>query len=254
MREPAELLYESEASLRLVDHAIEELGAGPRTAATADRAEPQLATAGAQAVIEHLSTSGIQTDHETPGFLQHVMAQPGGFAELSRTLLRAYAETARIATCVHESRSVLESGGIERLHHMQGKLDEISSATELATADVLDAVSRSVDLVDRLAADEGQNTAKRGAIVTQLRTELNDAMDHLQFQDITSQQLNYIQSLLVDMRQRLEEMAKLFGPYFVSFAKEAPAVGTFDPNATTQNAETRQAIADEIFSTQRKTA
>ena len=79
-------------------------------------------------------------------------------------------------------------------------------------------------------------------------------MDHLQFQDITSQQLNYTQSMLVEIRQRLEEMATLFGPYFVSFAKEAPVAGTFDPNATTRSAETRQAMADEIFSTKRKTA
>ena len=74
MRPPQELLYDSEASLRLVDHAIEEL-----------------------------SASGAELDREARGFLEHVMSQPGGFAELSRTLLRAYAETVGIVVRMRES-------------------------------------------------------------------------------------------------------------------------------------------------------
>src|SRR5579884_1060923 len=109
MRPPEELLYDSEASLRLVDHAIEEL-----------------------------SSSGADMDDETRGFLEHVMAQPGGFAELSRTLLRAYAETVGIVQRIRESCGMVDSEGIDKLQQMHGRLREVSSATEMATTDILD--------------------------------------------------------------------------------------------------------------------
>jgi hypothetical protein len=218
MKQPDELLYDSEASLRLVDHAIEELNA-----------------------------LGVEVDQETPAFLQHIMTQPGGFAELSRTLLRAYAETARIAQTVQRNRSLIENGGIENLHHMQGKINEISATAEVATADVLDAVGRGIAAIDRLAGAEGAQAKTRQALVAQAREDLTAALGHLQFQDITSQQLNYLSSRLLDMRSRLEEMARLFGPYFVSFANHS--IGAFDPAASTENVEARQAVADEIFGT-----
>ena len=95
MRPPQELLYDSEASLRLVDSAIEEL-----------------------------SASDAEVDHE---------AQPGGVALLSDTLLQA----------------------------------------------------------------------------ASLREELSGLSNHLQFQDITSQQLAHIAGLLGDMRVRLSEVASI---------------------------------------------
>ncbi len=90
MRPPEELLYDSEASLRLVDHAIEEL-----------------------------SENGAQLDQDSRGFLEHVANQPGGFAELSRTLLRAYAETLGIVQRIRESCGMVEDlEGADKLQQM----------------------------------------------------------------------------------------------------------------------------------------
>ncbi len=121
MRSPDQLLYDSEASLRLVDHAIEEL-----------------------------NESGAELDNDARGFLEHVMAQPGGFAELSRTLLRAYAETVGIVQRLRESCGMVDSEGADRLQQMHARVREVSTATENATTGILDSVTRSLALADRL--------------------------------------------------------------------------------------------------------
>ena len=69
------------------------------------------------------------------------MAQPGGFAELSRTLLRAYAETAGIVGRFRETAGMLDSSGIDKLQQMHGRLREVTSATETATTDILDGLA-----------------------------------------------------------------------------------------------------------------
>src|SRR5437879_5939448 len=141
MKPPEQLLYDSEASLRLVDHAIEEL-----------------------------SDSGAELDSDSRGFLEHVMAQPGGFAELSRTLLRAYAETVGIVQRLRESVGIDDSEGDDRLQQMHGRLREISTATEVATTGILDSVTRAISLADRI---DGASDADRKRLIAQLKEELN---------------------------------------------------------------------------------
>jgi hypothetical protein len=78
-------------------------------------------------------------------------------------------------------------------------------------------------------------------------------MGALQFQDITSQQLSHASAVLIEMENRMLDVAKLFdqNAAHVGFLTDgplgAPDHATYDPNATTLNAETRQALADEIF-------
>lgn len=229
MRPPEELLYDSEASLRLVDHAIEELNA-----------------------------SGAELDRESRGFLEHVMSQPGGFGELSRTLLRAYAETAGIVVRLRESCGMLDDEGSDRLQQMHGRLREVTAATEAATNDILDGLGRVVDLVDRL--DEAANAPldKRRQLSSSIKEELGTVVQHFQFQDITKQQLSHIASLLADMRRRITQIVTIFAPPVVSFAKDEMSPGSFDPNASASPAGVgdRQAVADEIFAirAERKTA
>ena len=227
MRPPEELLYDSEASLRLVDHAIEEL-----------------------------SSSGADLDREAKGFLEHVMAQPGGFAELSRTLLRAYAETVGIVSRIRESCGMMDSAGVDKLQQMHGRLREVSSATETAATDMLDGLNRTVALVELLDAPGRLSDDDRHRMLASLREELNGVMNHLQFQDITAQQLGHIASLLADMRRRINQVVTMFAQPATSFAKDEPAAGSFDPNASTSASTDRQAVADEIFAVraERKTA
>lgn len=72
--------------------------------------------------------------------------------------------------------------------------------------------------IEELSASEGDvnHDAQPGiAVLSQmaasLREELSGLSNHLQFQDITSQQLVHIAALLGDMRQRLSEVASTFG-------------------------------------------
>src|SRR5205823_65486 len=162
-----ELLYDAEAAFRLVDHAM-----------------------------QGLSASGAELDREATGFLAHVMAQPGGFAELSRTLLRAYAETAGIVGRFRETAGMLDSSGIDKLKEMHGHLQEVSSATEVATHGILDGLTRAVELVEQIDEAPTMTDEERHRMIASLREELGGVVNHLQFQDITAQQLKHIESQL----------------------------------------------------------
>jgi hypothetical protein len=227
MRPPEELLYDSEASLRLVDHAIEEL-----------------------------STSGADLDREARGFLEQAITNSGGFAELSRTLLRAYAETAGIVIRIRESCGMVDDTGIDKLQQMHGRLREVSSATETAATDILDGLSRAVNVVEQLDVAAALPDEDRHRMVATVRDELSGVMNHLQFQDITAQQLGHIASLLADMHRRINQIVTVFAQPNIELEKDEPLVGSFDPNATTSPSADRQAVADEIFAirAERKTA
>jgi hypothetical protein len=54
--------------------------------------------------------------------------------------------------------------------------------------------------------------------------------------------------VLGDMETRLLQIARLFDPAAsAEAALGAPDPRTFDPNATTRDAEGRQAVADQVF-------
>jgi hypothetical protein len=79
----------------------------------------------------------------------------------------------------------------------------------------------------------------------------------LQFQDITAQQLSHAASILIDMEERMQGLATALdpkgargrGPAAVAETAAAAVkeLRAFDPNATMNNAEGRQALADSIF-------
>src|SRR6185503_1620277 len=137
------------------------------------------------------------------GFLEHVANQPGGFAELSKTLLRAYAETVGIVQRIRESTGMGDDAGIDKLQQMHGRLHEVSTATESATTDILDAVTRTITLVDKL---DDVDAETRKTMIASIKEELGGLTNHLQFQDITAQQLQHIASLLADMRRRIAQI------------------------------------------------
>ena len=200
--------------------------------------------------LSELNASGAQLDRDARDFVSHVCNQPGGFDSLSRTLLRAYAESVGIAERMREGRAVMEQATIEKLHLMDGKLGEISSATEVATTDILNGLNRSVDLVDGMLEDDSPAPERRTESLTTLRDELYGVMEHLQFQDITSQQLKHMASVLYEIRSRMNALVKVFAPYMMADPL-APvpraAAGSFDPNATTADATARQAVVDEVY-------
>lgn len=177
-------------------------------------------------------------------------------ATLPQSLLRAYGEITGIIERLRESRSVLEQAAVDRLAQMNDKLKEVSSATETAATDIMNGLDRSIAMVDELDVIAGQpSELARGAELRgQVRDELFGVMVHLQFQDITTQQLAFASSIIEEMERRLAQIVGLFDPSTIEEVESpvaAPDVSSsatcFDPDATTSSAVDRQSVADEIF-------
>jgi len=214
MKPADELLYDSEASLRLVDRAITEL-----------------------------SESGTELDEESRAFLQHVMSQPGGFSELSKSLLRAYAETLGIVARMQD-RPSSEPTDLERLRQVQGNLRDVRSTTELAASQILDGLGRAIALVERLDAD-GVDDEARHNLVAALREHLYEIVAHLQFQDITAQRLDSVSGLLGDTRRRLLSVLTTFAPQ--TAAKSDGDRFNKDSRASMLNTDERETVVVETL-------
>jgi hypothetical protein len=175
---------------------------------------------------------------------------PGAIADLPAMLLRAYSEICGVLQSLRSSRDALEQATIEKLHHTNAKLHEVSSATEVAATGMLDGLDRALAMVDELDTLDSSGDARAAEVRGQLRDELFQAISGLQFQDITTQQLNYASSVLVDMEQRLAEVAKAFDPSTAGIAvpsSRPTAPAAFDPGASLDGADERQALVDQIF-------
>lgn len=210
-----EVLYESEAALRLVDHEL----------------------------------TGLHDVRDTTPAAPTI-----SLAELPNILEQANAQILNVLARLRESRAALQTTALEKLATTHEKIREVTSATEDAAINIMDACDRATQMVDELDAidaAESPDRAQASTIRGNLRDELFLMMGALQFQDITSQQLAHASSVLVEMEQRLLDVARLFDHNVDSAVvlgkTDVPDSQTYDPNATTRDAEGRQALADQIF-------
>jgi hypothetical protein len=174
-------------------------------------------------------------------------------------LLMAHDEVVAVLNSLRQSRDILQKTSVSRLRHTTAKLQEVTDATEEAATGILDGLDRSVALVDALETLDVSGNVEAADARTRLRDELFQAQAALQFQDITAQQLSYAASILIDMEERMEGLARTLDTRRGDgAAPEAPSVDAaavvgalraFDPNATMDNRVGRQALADEIFTT-----
>lgn len=220
-----EVLYDSEAALRLVD-------------AEVARLKEQDGLSQEAAPVQVLVT-GLQEFDKRPAIVL-----------LPSILSKATEEIRMLLKALRDSRSALETATVSRLATTHDKLKQVTNATEVAATDILDGLDRAQALIDKLDAAEGDLEASK-TLRNELRDELFTATTHLQFQDITTQQLNHAAKVLVEMEERLAEVARVIDPTGSGFepdgTRQAPDVGTFDPNATIKNADERQALADAVF-------
>jgi chemotaxis regulatin CheY-phosphate phosphatase CheZ len=217
-----DLMYDTAAALRLLDAELGELA--PRTTS---------AEAPASAVAH--SSAAQRTLPEV----------------LARTLQQVQA----MLVSIRSGREQIRSATTERLAHTNQKLDEVSSTTGKAALDIMDALERAMLQVNALETDAVRLDASKGvAIRAALREELFDVMGHMQFQDITSQQIMHVQTLLAEMEARLTDIASLFDLPMASLAAPGSSSAglpprsarAFDPDATLDNAGSRQALADAL--------
>jgi len=237
-RQASELLYDSEAALRLVDNAIEEIREtdGRRGAESGDAARA------AQLRDALAAASGSL-----------------GLVGLSQILARGYTEIVSVLGSLRESRTVLERTTVDRLQQTHAKIREVTKTTEVAAADIMAGLERSLAVVDQMdvKAQEG-DTRSEAELRNTLRDELFALMGCMQFQDIATQQLNYASAVLTEMENRLAELASVLDPTTVGVSRLpslTPAKPTgpvnYDPAASTENAAQRQSVADEIFKDKR---
>ncbi len=138
------------------------------------------------------------------------------------------------------------------------QLDKVTQETERVTNRMLDLVETMTERgmetaghVDELLSHgEGLNEEQRTmlqAIQANSEEDQNDIfmiMDALQFQDITSQQINHANSILDTIDSKLQSLLRLIGE---AFEVHEEVERSFDPEATTTNRKSRQAMVDSLI-------
>lgn len=223
----SEVLYDSDSALRLVDAAIGELGVQPHGPA------PDEAGAAGGGAAPPSGDATLDRLHEVSGSLafgyQHIL-------EVLRTL--------------RQGRGSLEPAALDRLPPAHARLREVTDTTETAATDLLAGIEDAIAMVNRLDALDAEGDRQACAVVRAgLRERLFDLVTHLQFQDITRQQLNQAAAVLLDTEHDLARIAAVIEPAAAPLAASRPADpnrGTWDPGATAGDAAERQALADRV--------
>ncbi len=147
------------------------------------------------------------------------------------------------------------------------QLDKITEQTEAATHRMLDTVEqilgRQEEVIDGLAKvkeyvdtkEDREMSAVVDTLVDKSNITLNDTyaiMDALQFQDITSQQINHAASLLEDIEGKLSRIVGVLGGEKANDGAADPSPATakrvFDPHADLSDKKTDQAAIDDLIS------
>lgn len=222
---------------------------------------------------------GVLTDLGSEGplgavdrVLNDLERRPAGLKELVQILVRTYTEIMEVIDSLRRSRGLLEQAAMERLQSTHAKLAEVSSATEMAATGMLDGLDRALVLVDHLETTTSSDEVGDAGVELrgELRDELHQLIGLLQFQDITAQQLGYASGVLQDIEERMVRLSEVFDlrgmgleemtglaedvePHAAALDEIADADVaaeshiTCDPEASTLNADSRQALADSIF-------
>jgi hypothetical protein len=219
-----------------------------------------------EGVLSDFGTAEAAHEERVDKVMSGLQGKPAGLRELVKVLVQTYGEIMSVVDSLRNSRNLLEQAAMERLKSTHAKLAEVSSATELAATGMLDGLDRSLVLLDGMeSAADGDDSEAQSSLRNDLRDELHSLMNLLQFQDITAQQLGYAGGVLLDIEDRMVELARVFdmrglgleeegdeeeapqGPEQKRSVRVEETHTTCDPEASHFGAEGRQAVADEIF-------
>lgn len=167
----AELLYESEATLRMVDTALDELAAG----------DP-----GNELRIPGVLLESFGTD----------LADETEFDMPSELCIRAYWQVQEVADCVRESRELLRTvkQPVERT---------VAPLDERARFD------RVLSLLDRLDSDSSE-TSRDSALFGELRAEIMAVIGHAEESDQAARNVSLAISFLSEAEGRLTRLSNVF--------------------------------------------
>lgn len=188
-----------------------------------------------------------------PGLTPLSVPESASREQLEELLTHAYDTIGWMLANLREGKDQIEQTAVRKLHVTDEKLHAVSSTTETAATDMLDGLDRALLLLERIESDE--LSGKSCSVTGELRDEIYGVMNHLQFQDITTQQLSHASSILHEMEAHLSEFVQIFdapadadagGEEAQRTRKLAIAVN-FDPAATLEKATDRQALVDQLL-------
>jgi hypothetical protein len=182
------------------------------------------------------------------------LANQKNLAELPAVLLRAHAEISEILGGIRLTREAIEAHAVERIRDTKDKLSDVTSTTESATIELMNGLDRSLELINTLESQAAGAAPSDG--FESLRGEVSTLYNHLQFQDITAQQLQGVGAALLDLETRVSAVAALFdsalakGPKAEALFRAVEASSAhlaFNPDATMKRSHADQAAIDEAF-------
>lgn len=184
--------------------------------------------------------------------LANVLGKRPDLTALPVLVMRAMSEVTDALGGIQRGREALRHYSFERLQRTHAKLNEVTNATESATIQLMDGLDRALGLIDKVGGMV-PNEAGAGETIDALRNEVNELFGHLQFQDITAQQLAGVGGLLEDIEARVRSVLSLFDG--TAAARTAGVVGSaeaaFNSEASFDDVESRQAAIDAAFARRR---
>lgn len=156
----------------------------------------------------------------------------------------------------------------EKVPQATHQLDKITQQTEAAAHRMLDMIEQITQREEQMIAGLGQIsqlattgdtvgvTALAQDLSGQANTTLNDAftiMNTLQFQDITSQQMDHAAALLEDIEAKLHSILQVIGGEEFRFSLEPKRKErAYDPHADMTSSHSKQADIDSLFQQSKK--
>ncbi len=196
-----------------------------------------------------------QDDHpESISRILHELTDIPNLAELPSLLINAYKE---LNTAIGGVAVRLGSMAAQyQLRDTHKKLDEVSSTTESAATEILNGLDRTLEKVENMVGITQNGNGSTGpeqeqlkALSEELRAEVYQMFNLLQFQDITSQQIQGAMELLGDADRKLNSLSNLFEDNEEESHdnhKERTEAG-YNPDATMFGVAERQAVVDETI-------
>jgi hypothetical protein len=175
-----------------------------------------------------LGASADQVRGRLVDLADHLTRRPD-LTALPTLVIRAYAEVIDALGGIRLGRETIET-----------------STAGSATMELMNGIDRSLALLDRVGAELPEAGSGRAALEA-LRHEMNELFGHLQFQDITAQQLAGVGAVLQDIEGRMRAVAVLFNERTPATGDVVPESDSFNGDARFTNVKDRQAMIDAAF-------
>jgi chemotaxis regulatin CheY-phosphate phosphatase CheZ len=204
-------------------------------------------------LVGAVRASGSASSEAVRSLATRLAARPA-LSELPAMILRAHAEITDILSGIRLTREAIQAHTVDRIRDTKDRLNDVSATTESATLELMNGLDRSTELINSLET-QAKGQADSGGFAA-LRAQVSALYNHLQFQDITAQQLQGVTASLLDIELRMTSVSALLdhGVLAASSAlprpvrePESSAGLAYNPDATMHHSRADQAMIDATF-------